>query len=79
MAPDRGVAPARPHGLAGADQHYLAQARWARSVFGLEDRVEFRRMQVYDLADEKRRKLLTEPGWPKMAFVEHEFADDPTN
>jgi tRNA (mo5U34)-methyltransferase len=116
------------------DEHYLEQARWARGVFGLEDRVEFRRMQVYDLAGQderydlvlfmgvlyhlrhpllaldivaervrrllvlqtltmpddevveppvsvpfKRRELLTEPGWPKMAFVEHELADDPTN
>ena len=32
------------------DEHYLAQARWARGRFGLEGRVRFRRMQVYDLA-----------------------------
>jgi tRNA (mo5U34)-methyltransferase len=25
------------------------------------------------------RETLLEPGWPKMAFVEHRFADDPTN
>jgi tRNA (mo5U34)-methyltransferase len=25
------------------------------------------------------RKRLLEPGWPKMAFVEHRLADDPTN
>ncbi len=31
-------------------EHYLAQARWAARQFALEDRVEFRRMQVYDLA-----------------------------
>jgi tRNA (mo5U34)-methyltransferase len=116
------------------DEHYLEQARWARGVFDLEDRVEFRRMQVYDLAEQderydlvlfmgvlyhlrypllaldivaervqrllvlqtltlpgddvvsqpanvpfRRRALLTQPGWPKMAFVEHELADDPTN
>jgi tRNA (mo5U34)-methyltransferase len=33
-----------------ADEHYLAQARWARSLFGLDDRVELRRQTVYDLA-----------------------------
>jgi tRNA (mo5U34)-methyltransferase len=32
------------------DERYLAQARWAAGAFGLGERVEFRRMQVYDLA-----------------------------
>ena len=32
------------------DPRYLAQARWAACQMGLEDQVEFRRMQVYDLA-----------------------------
>jgi tRNA (mo5U34)-methyltransferase len=32
------------------DPHYLRQARWAVRQFGLEDRVEFRQMQVYHLA-----------------------------
>lgn len=32
------------------DEHYLKQARWARSRLGLEDRVDLRRMSVYDLA-----------------------------
>lgn len=32
------------------DEHYLAQARWARALFGLEDRVELRRQSVYELA-----------------------------
>jgi tRNA (mo5U34)-methyltransferase len=32
------------------DVHYLDQARWAAREFGLESSVEFRRMQVYDLA-----------------------------
>ncbi len=32
------------------DEHYLNQARWAASVFGLEDRVEFARLGIYDLA-----------------------------
>ena len=27
----------------------------------------------------KERDKLTEPGWPKMAFLEHQFAGDPTN
>ena len=29
--------------------HYLAQARWAAELYGLEDSAEFKRMQVYDL------------------------------
>jgi tRNA (mo5U34)-methyltransferase len=33
-----------------ADEHYLRQARWAQPLFGLDGRVEFRQMQVYDLA-----------------------------
>ena len=116
------------------DEHYLAQARWAAGVYGLERRVEFRRFGVYDLArsDERydlvlfmgvlyhlrhpllgldivtarakrllvlqtltmpgddvrvpppdlpldARQALAEPGWPKMAFVERELANDPTN
>jgi tRNA (mo5U34)-methyltransferase len=32
-----------------ADEHYLEQARWARTIFGLDDRVELRRQTVYDL------------------------------
>jgi tRNA (mo5U34)-methyltransferase len=32
------------------NRHYLAQARWAAQQFGLEERVEFREMQIYDLA-----------------------------
>ena len=35
------------------DPHYLAQARWASRRFGLEDRIEFHRMQIYDLARER--------------------------
>jgi tRNA (mo5U34)-methyltransferase len=116
------------------DPHYLAQARWAAQQFGLEDRIEFKEMQVYDLircadsfdlvlfmgvfyhlrypllaldmvtrivgrlllfqtltmpGDEVHsptdgleindRAALLEPGWPKMAFFEHEFAGDRTN
>jgi tRNA (mo5U34)-methyltransferase len=34
------------------DPHYLAQAEWAAREFGLDDRLSFRRMQVYDLARE---------------------------
>jgi tRNA (mo5U34)-methyltransferase len=34
------------------DPHYLRQARWAAGRLGLEDRVEFRQMQIYDLARE---------------------------
>ena len=116
------------------DPHYLRQARWAAKELGLEDAVEFRQMQVYDLASEghkydlvlfmgvfyhlrypllgldlvarhtnkmmvfqtmtipgmevysdtrdhpiDQREVLQEPGWPRMAFVEHRFAGDPTN
>ncbi|HVE51891.1 MAG TPA: TIGR04290 family methyltransferase [Ramlibacter sp.] len=116
------------------DPHYLAQARWAARQFGLEDRVEFRQLQVYDLArtadafdlvwfmgvfyhlrypllaldilaQRTRRMMmfqtlslpgqdvypdtadhaiterepLLDPGWPKMAFIEHRFSGDPTN
>ena len=35
------------------DEDYLAQARWAARVFELEDRITFRRQQVYDLARER--------------------------
>jgi tRNA (mo5U34)-methyltransferase len=113
---------------------FLNQARWAAREFALEDRVEFREMQVYDLArttetfdlvlfmgvfyhlrypllaldivsehvqrllvfqtltmpglaveDTRRplgimdREVFLLPGWPKMAFIEHELAGDPTN
>jgi len=33
-----------------SNPHYLNQARWAAGLYGLEDKVRFRRMQVYDLA-----------------------------
>lgn len=113
---------------------YLRQARWAAEQFGLNDHVEFRRMEVYDIATldevfdlvwfmgvfyhlrypllaldllaQRTRRLmmfqtltmpgdsvygntadhpihertpLLESGWPKMAFIEHRFAGDPTN
>jgi tRNA (mo5U34)-methyltransferase len=115
------------------DPRYLAQAEWAARQFGLETRVEFRRMQVYELArtpetydlilfmgvfyhlrypllaldiiaekvkrtmifqtltipgDEvvhvrdgniEDREAMREEGWPKLAFIEENFAGDPTN
>jgi tRNA (mo5U34)-methyltransferase len=116
------------------DEHYLQQARWAAREYGLQDAIDFRRMQIYDLARmEERfdlvlfmglfyhlrypmlgldlvasrtrrlmvfqtltipgfeveaeildqslddRESLTQPGWPRMAFIEHSFAGDPTN
>ena len=33
-----------------ADEHYLRQAGWAQERLGVNGRVEFRQMQVYDLA-----------------------------
>src|SRR5947209_5838102 len=33
------------------DPHYLRQAEWARARLGLDDRVELRRMGVYDLVN----------------------------
>lgn len=33
-----------------ADERYLEQARWARALYGLEERVELRLMPVYELA-----------------------------
>lgn len=117
-----------------SNAHYLEQARWAAELFGLTERIELRRVQVYELArsDEQydlvlflgvfyhlrypllgldvvsrkvhrllyfqtltmpgqevfadtadremhERELMSEPGWPKMAFIEHRFAEDPTN
>lgn len=32
------------------DSHYLQQARWAAREFGLEERITFKQMQVYELA-----------------------------
>lgn len=32
------------------DPHYLAQARWAARAFGLDAQVEFRQMEVYEIA-----------------------------
>jgi tRNA (mo5U34)-methyltransferase len=116
------------------DPHYLRQAHWAARQFNLEHAVEFRQMQVYDLAhikdafdlvlfmgvfyhlrypllaldivsekvrrmmifqsltvpgmkvyndtldhDIDDREVLNKEGWPRMAFIEHRFAGDPTN
>jgi tRNA (mo5U34)-methyltransferase len=122
------------------DPRYLSQAEWAARELGLRRLVDFRLMQVYDLArlrekfdlvlflgvfyhlrypmlglDIVARKVgrlmvfqtltspgqevyentanqgldaaeglnaraaLTQPGWPKMAFLEHGFAGDHTN
>jgi len=116
------------------DSHYLTQAKWAARELGLQQVIEFRQMQVYDLADEdeqfdlvlfmgvfyhlrypllgldivarrtrrtmvfqtlttpgmevypdtwdhpiNEREALNDPGWPRMAFIEHRFASDPTN
>lgn len=38
-----------------SDDHYLEQARWAARKFELEQRIEFRCMQVYHLAELGRR------------------------
>lgn len=118
-----------------AEPLFLRQAEWAAKEFALQDRVEFRRMQIYDLAHTRERwdlvifmgvfyhlrypllgldivaekvnrlmlfqtltmpgadvfaetgvdrdimdrEAFAAPGWPRMAFIEHEFAGDPTN
>jgi tRNA (mo5U34)-methyltransferase len=118
-----------------SDAHYLRQAQWAAQQFGVADSIEFRQMQVYDLArstevfdlvwfmgvfyhlrypllgldivaqrvrrlmvfqtltmpgdevckqslsndDIEDRQLMLDAGWPKMAFIEHSFFNDPTN
>lgn len=118
-----------------SEPHYLRQARWVARQFGVADRIDFREMQVYDVARmhetfdivwfmgvfyhlrypllgldiiaEKVRRMLVfqtltmpgtavcdtaadsdsiedrdlflDPGWPKMAFIEHSFVKDPTN
>lgn len=116
------------------DPHYLSQAEWAARRFGLEGRIQFVQMSVYDLArsnavydlvwfmgvfyhlrypllgldivSRKTRRMMLfqtlmtpgdeeagetlklsledrprmeEPGWPRMAFIEGRFEDDPTN
>lgn len=116
------------------DPHYLRQLNWARARYGLDSRVAYRRLDVYqlqtlqesfdlvlflgvfyhlrypllglDIAAAKSRHLfvlqslalpgddappeirdrglgelaeVSAPGWPRMAFVEHEFAGDPSN
>jgi tRNA (mo5U34)-methyltransferase len=40
------------------DDRYLAQAAWARSRFGLDDRVELRRTTVYELAGQEAYDLV---------------------
>jgi tRNA (mo5U34)-methyltransferase len=116
------------------DPHYLKQANWAAEIMQLHNKIEFRQMQVYDLAKLNRKfdiiifmgvlyhlrypllavdiisqkvdkllvfQTLTMPGnevfepnedtaineredmlkqgYPKMAFIEHKLAGDPTN
>ena len=36
------------------DAHYLTQARWAARVLGLDTQIEFRQMQIYELAQEEQ-------------------------
>ena len=124
---------ARVRGI-DVEERYLKQAKWAAQQFGLDDRISFEKLQVYDLAHDPQRydlvlflgvfyhlrypllaldilagktertlifqslmmpedeemepeedyefderDVLVEPGWPKMAFVEKNFAGDPTN
>lgn len=116
------------------DEHYLRQARAVAKEWDLEDRLSYRLMQVYDLADHRDsydlvwfmgvfyhlrypllaldiisqitrrmlvfqslsmggneemrvpqnlpfddREAMEERAWPKMAFIPHELANDPTN
>jgi tRNA (mo5U34)-methyltransferase len=116
------------------EPHYLRQARWAAKLYGLEDRITFEELPLYDLARESGtydivwfmgvlyhlrypllaldiigRKVdrlmvmqslttddrevvsdtshlmfddiqrMTNPGWPKMSFVENDLLGDSTN
>ncbi|MEX0721659.1 MAG: TIGR04290 family methyltransferase [Balneolaceae bacterium] len=116
------------------DPHYLRQAEWVADIWELQENIEFKQLQVYDLAksDEKfdivwfmgvfyhlrypllaldilseksnemlvfqtltmpgketfdteknyninDRQKMEENGWPKMAFIEHQLNNDPTN
>lgn len=116
------------------DPHYLRQARWAASIYGLERQIEFHQLPIYQLAhwDQKfdliwfmgvlyhlrypllaldivrqrarglmvfqsltspgeqvldiendyslhQREVLVAEGWPRMSFIEHRFAGDPSN
>lgn len=116
------------------DTHYLKQAEWVAKQFGLESKIDFHQMQVYDLAhtdkkydliwfmgvfyhlrypllaldilsgitknmmvfqtfslsgkdemevpydvDFNDRSILEEKAWPKMSFIPHQLAGDPTN
>lgn len=116
------------------DEHYLKQAKWTAKQFGLDDKIRFEQMQVYDLAHTEeqfdliwfmgvfyhlrypmlaldilsqkvkkmmvfqtlsmpgteemevpedvefhKREILKENAWPKIAFLEHKLAGDPTN
>lgn len=117
------------------DEKYLRQARWAAEQFGLDEQIEVRQMDVYDLyqfeesfdlvwfmgvfyhlrypmlgldlvcrrvrkllvfqtltmpgpdtpdaapadVDINDREHMLEPAYPKMAFIEHQLAGDPTN
>lgn len=117
-----------------SDKHYLAQAKFIGSQLKLDNKPEFRCMQVHDLArlDDSfdlvlfmgvfyhlryptlaldtvaaktrrlmifqtltmrgakvltpkkdypfsKREIFSKGGWPKMAFIEHKFANDQTN
>ncbi len=37
------------------DEHYLDQARWAAQLFGMEERITFKNMQIYDLSHQNSR------------------------
>lgn len=37
------------------DEHYLKQARWVAQQFGLEEKISFKKMQVYDLAQKQEK------------------------
>ena len=116
------------------DLHYLTQAKWVAEQFGLDDKIRFEQMQVYDIAhleeefdliwfmgvfyhlrypllaldivaqkvrrslvfqtltmpgddvctaaagdDIQDRHAFLDPGWPRMAFIEGAYVNDPTN
>jgi len=51
------------------DGHYLQQAHWAAREFGLEERITFKQMQVYELARVMKPMISSGYGWFFITFA----------